>query len=124
MNHYFRLLFVSFFLLLLMGLNESQSDDCGSSMPVEVNISQLAVHAGILPAEEWITSEPILPEVYCMQALQYKENNEQWESTNSIAVQTKMICCTVEFMETRPGIAWKTGQFIHFKASKGDPSHS
>ncbi len=124
MNHYLRLLFVSFVLLLLMGLNESQSVDCGSSLPVAENLSQQVVHAGILPAQECISSEPVLPAVNCLQVLQYQVNGKQRESTHSLSVRTRIICCTGEFMEHRPDIAWKTGQFLHFQTTKGDPSQS
>ncbi|MFH0757624.1 MAG: hypothetical protein V2B15_10080 [Bacteroidota bacterium] len=124
MNHYLRLLFVSFVLLLLMGLNESQSADCGSSLPVAKNLPKQSVLAGTLPAEEWVTSEPVLPVVYCLQALKSRENSGQRESIHSLAVRTRIICCTGEFREQWPGIAWKTGQFLHFQSSKGDSSRS
>ncbi len=122
MTHYFRLLFVSFVLFLLLGLNEKQSEDSGSSRPVAANLAHQHGHDGILPAEEWIASEPALPVLSGPLSLQSTVRKKQEIITHSQSLQSRYIFYTGAFLEYRPGIAWKTGHLLHFQSHKGDPS--
>ena len=121
MNHYFRLLFVSFALFLLLGLNERHSADSGSSRPSTMSLSYQACHDGILPTEERIASELVLPALFSHKSIQCCDSNEQG-ITHSSAQQSRYIFYTDAFLEYRPGIARKTGHLLHFQSHRGDPS--
>lgn len=124
MKSYFRLLFLSFGLLFLLGISGKQSE-VASITPVESNTCAsldfsdlIKPDASTTAIEVLKTSEKRLLPEYKLESASQKENNV------ASGIYTLLHSSRERFMEFCPGIQGKAGYLLHHTSHRGDPSLS
>jgi hypothetical protein len=121
MKYYFRLLFVSSVLFILLGLHEGHSGNTDRSQPAGVNTGAGTFQEGILPGFSADRPEPLLLAGALMAPGRDRELQKQREEITSAGNRILFQWISDRFMRYRPGIMNMTGYFLCFPAGKNDP---
>jgi hypothetical protein len=121
MKHYFRLLFVSSVLFILLGLNERQSGNTDRFQPTAASIEFGTFQAGILPASSIDISGPLLSAGFLILPRREREIERQKEEITSAYSLILFQWISCRFMRYRPGIMRMAGYLLNFPAGKHDP---
>jgi len=120
MKQFFRLLFISFGLLLLLGMDSGHSHDISSNSPETTITSSFDFQAGIIPASSTDASQPItisqwslIPEGFCTTI-------HQIESIKASLIRARLLFFEERFMDYSPAIPMKKGVHIFQAAQKGE----
>lgn len=121
MKQFFRLLFISFGLLLVLGLNEKQSGESDSALTESYALKYQELSA-CPPASSAYDAEVLLP-APAMKLVPEPGGQGviQHEQTISTGIHTHILSSRDQYMEFRPGNQMKTGYAMHLSATKGDP---
>lgn len=122
MKQFFRLLLISFGLLLLLGMDSGQSHDISNNPPETTITSTFDFQAGIIPVSSTDTSLPItisqrslIPEGFCTTI-------QQIESIKAALIRVRLLFFEEGYMEYAPGIPMKKGIHIFLATQKGEIS--
>lgn len=121
MKQFFRLLLISFGLLVLLGLNEKQSGDSIPDLLESPALAYQDLSAFFTASSAYdaaaLQTGPLmrhLPE-------HLRKAFIQQEQTISTGIHTHILSNRDRYMEFSPGNLKKTGHAIHLSAQKGDP---
>lgn len=121
MKQFFRLLLISFGLLLLLGLNEKQSGDSVADLLESSTLTYQDLSACITASSVYdaaaLQTGPLMRHLPKHQRKAFI----QQEQTISTGIHTHILSSRDQYMEFSPGNLKKTGHAIHLSAQKGDP---
>lgn len=121
MNPFLRLLFVCAVLFIVLGQHEKQWGDPCTPQPFEGAAVDLVSPVGILPALSWNTEAHIVPGLFSLPQKNWN-NQEQRRNQASIFTLVQLQNLAFRYMEIKPDITGRTGQYLHLSADKEDPS--
>lgn len=121
MKQFFRLLLISFGLLLLLGLNEKQSGDSIPDLPESSTLTYQDLSAYITASSAndaaALQTGPLKRHLPKHQ----RKDFFQQEQTISTGIHTHLLSSKDHYMEFSPGNHMKTGHAIHLSTHRGDP---
>lgn len=122
MKPFFRLLLISFGLLLFLGLNETPTEG-GESGSFDVPTSSLQYEQTQLFSGKAGETSQILYAFKLRILQEYKQDKLiPNEFSVSSGIQTQFLLTMERYLEFCPGLQGKTGFKIHLPAHRGDPS--
>ena len=123
MNNYLRLLLVGSILIILPGLFNNQSDDTIARTQVPEEIEFVEFQPGILPVSLGCPSLPSISFNSVAQNPHFTGNPKLFENQISKGIDNRFINIESGFMDRKPQVICKTGQFLHLNRDKEVPSH-
>ena len=121
MKQFFRLLLISFGLLLLLGLNYKKSGESDAVLTESYALTHPKLSA-CLPASSANDAETFLTAPAMKQVPGHKrEAVIQHEQNISTRIHTHILSSRDRYMEFCPGNQMKTGYAMHLSVQRGDP---
>ena len=123
MNNYFRLLFISSVLFILLALFDRSSGESIAQGSGFGDIEHVDVHPGILPCQPENPSSHSGSTNTVERHFDLAGNRKFQENLFSGSIRKQLSSIELRYADCKPEIICKTGQFLHLANGNEDPSH-